>query len=149
MPEGGGAQSAASSRPDNGESALDLDGLFSPTDELKSDRVAARLERQILAAQLAPGTRLPTESEFCEILGVSRSVVRDSIRNLAAKGLVTVRQGRGTTVAEPSDEAFGQALLTLLARSDLTIGDVIEARATIEKLLAGVAAINGTDSDWD
>jgi DNA-binding FadR family transcriptional regulator len=127
----------------------DLDGLFGAADELKSDRIAARLERQILSGRLAPGTRLPTENEFCEILGVSRTVVRDAIRSLTAKGLVTVRRARGTTVAEPSDDAFGQALLSLLARSDLTIGDVIEARATIERRLVAVAAANGTEHDWE
>lgn len=118
-------------------------------DELKSDRVAAELERRILCGELAPGDRLPTEGELGEMLGVSRSVVRDAIRSLAARGLVSVRQGQGMTVAEPSDAAFGHALIALLARSTLTMGDVINARATIETRLVPMAVTTGTDDDWD
>lgn len=115
--------------------------------ELKSERVVAGLERQILSGRLPAGTRLPTEDELCEILGVSRSVVRDAMRALVARGLVTVRQGRGTSVAPVSDTAYSGALLALLARSGATMGDVVDARATIETQLAGVAATACTDAD--
>jgi DNA-binding FadR family transcriptional regulator len=116
--------------------------------DLKSDRIVIAFERQILSGRLAAGSRLPTENELCDILGVSRSVVRDSIRTLVARGLVTVRQGRGTSVAEPSDAAYGNALLALLTRSGLTMGDVVRARATIEISLVSLAAKNGTEDDW-
>ncbi|MHC3001303.1 FadR/GntR family transcriptional regulator [Gordonia sp. GN26] len=117
--------------------------------ELKSDRVVTAFERQILSGRLTPGTRLPTEGELCDMLGVSRSVIRDSIRTLMARGLVTVRQGRGTTVAEPSDAAYSNAMLVLLTRSGMTMGDVFHARATIDISLVGLAAKNGTPDDWD
>ncbi|MBU8828911.1 FadR/GntR family transcriptional regulator [Mycolicibacterium goodii] len=117
--------------------------------ELKSQRVVAAFERQILSGRLASGTRLPTEGELCELLGVSRSVIRDSIRTLMARGLVTVRQGRGTTVAEPSDTAYSNAMLVLLTRSGMTMGDVFNARATIDISLVALAAKNGTADDWD
>jgi GntR family transcriptional repressor for pyruvate dehydrogenase complex len=124
-------------------------GLTLPRDELKSDRVAAELERRIFSGELATGTRLPTETELCEILGVSRSVVRDAIRSLVARGLVTVKQGHGMTVTEPSDASYSQALITLLVRSDLTMGDVVTARGTIETRLVPLAALNGTEEDWE
>lgn len=124
-------------------------GLGGVRDELKSDRVAAELERRIISGKLAPGERLPTEGELGELLDVSRSVVRDAIRSLVARGLIVVRQGLGMTVAIPSDAAFGHALLTLLARSDLTMGDVINARAAIETRLVPLAAESGTEADWE
>jgi DNA-binding FadR family transcriptional regulator len=117
-------------------------------DELKSARLVAAFERQILSGNLAPGTRLPTEGELGELLNVSRSVIRDAIRALVARGLVTVRQGRGMSVAMPSDAAFSRALLALLTRSGVTMGDVIEARTTIETRLIGLAAASGTDEEW-
>lgn len=117
--------------------------------DLKSDRIVLALERQILGGALPPGTRLPTEGELCEILNVSRSVVRDSVRTLVARGLLTVRQGRGTTVAEPSDAAFSSALLVLLSRFGFSMGDVFQARATIDTSLVGLAAKNGTPEDWE
>jgi DNA-binding FadR family transcriptional regulator len=118
-------------------------------DELKSVRVANRLERQILLGELGPGERLPTEHELCDLLGVSRSVVRDAMRMLSARGLVTIKQGHGMTVTESTDTAFGQALAVLLARSDLIVGDVIDARAAMETRLAPLMARNATPEDVD
>jgi GntR family transcriptional repressor for pyruvate dehydrogenase complex len=116
--------------------------------DLKSDRVVMALERHILSGSLPSGTRLPTEAELCAILGVSRSVIRDSVRTLVARGLLTVRQGRGTTVTEPSDAAFSNAMLVLLTRAGLTMGDVVQARAVIDTSLISLAAKNGTVEDW-
>jgi DNA-binding FadR family transcriptional regulator len=124
-------------------------GRAGQTDELKSNRIVAAIEREILSGKLAPGVRLPTESELCDTLNVSRSVVRDAVRTLTARGLVEVRQGRGTTVAQPSDEAFGIALVGLLSRSGLTMGEVVQARAAVEISLARIAATTGTSDDWD
>lgn len=126
-----------------------LASLANVRDELKSDRVVAELERQILGGRLTAGMRLPTEGELCELLGVSRSVVRDAIRSLVARGLVAVRQGQGMTVAEANDDAFSHALIILLARSDLTMGDVVSARETIETRLISLAATNATEEDCE
>lgn len=123
------------------------DGVAQKVGDLKSDRVVAVFEQQILSGELAPGTTLPTEAELCELLGVSRTVVRDAVRALVARGLLLVRQGRGTVVAEPSDAAFAEAMVALLARSDLTMRDVMEARAAIEALVVDLAARARTDDD--
>lgn len=115
---------------------------------LKSDRVRAVLEQQILSGELAAGTLLPTEPELCAALGVSRTVLRDAVRALVARGLLTVRQGRGTMVAEPSGDAFAGAMVALLSRSGLSVGDVMDARSRIEIMLARLAAETGTQEDW-
>lgn len=114
-----------------------------------SDRVAAELESRILWGDPEPGNRLPTEAELCELFDVSRSVVRDALRTLVARGLVRVGPGQGIVVTDPSDEAFGQALLLLLARSSLTMREVTEARAAIEINLGPLAAARGTSDDWE
>lgn len=114
----------------------------------KSAAVIGELEARILGGDLSAGERLPTEAELCEQLGVSRSVVRDAIRTLAARGLVEVRQGRGITVAEPDTATFGQALVMLLSRSELTMGQVIEARAALETSLVRLAAERGDSQNW-
>jgi GntR family transcriptional regulator, transcriptional repressor for pyruvate dehydrogenase complex len=108
------------------------------------DRVAAELERRILHGELEAGAQLPTESELCDIFGVSRTVIRDAVRTVAARGLLEVRAGRGTTVRPPSDEAFSRALLALLMRSGLTMGEVMDAREALETALAELAATRST-----
>ena len=124
-------------------------GASGTVGDLKSDRVRAVLEQQILSGELPPGTLLPTEPELSAALGVSRTVLRDAVRALVARGLLTVRQGRGTMVAEPSDEALATAMIARLSRSGLTVGDVMEARITLETLIVRLAAEAGTAADWD
>lgn len=114
-----------------------------------SDRVVAELEARIVSGELSPGARLPTEPELGAMLRVSRTVVRDAIRTLVARGLVSVRQGHGTVVSQPTNEAYGSALIVLLTRSNLTIGEVTDARAAIEVQLGPLAARHGTATDWE
>ncbi|HEU0293159.1 MAG TPA: GntR family transcriptional regulator [Anaerolineales bacterium] len=56
------------------------------------------LRQAITSGTFRPGSRLPTESELCEMLGVSRTVVREAMRVLEEDGLVARRQGVGTFV---------------------------------------------------
>ena len=68
---------------------MSQDTVYSPVkrhDRL-SIQVADQIQDLILSKHLSLGTRLPAEPELCERLGVSRSVVREAIRALEAKGL--------------------------------------------------------------
>lgn len=106
------------------------------------------MERRIVSGDPGPGERLPTEGELCDLFGVSRSVIRDAVRTLKARGLIDVAPRQGIVVTTPTDAAFGEAMLLLLARSGLTMREVTEARAAIETQLAPLAAERGTEDDW-
>ena len=56
------------------------------------------LRQAILGGTFQPGSQLPTEAELCEMLGVSRTVVREALRVLEDDGLVVRRHGIGTFV---------------------------------------------------
>jgi DNA-binding GntR family transcriptional regulator len=56
------------------------------------------LRQAITAGTFRPGSQLPTEAELCEMLGVSRTVVREALRMLEDDGLVARRHGVGTFV---------------------------------------------------
>ena len=56
------------------------------------------LRQAILGGTFRPGSQLPTEAELCEMLGVSRTVVREALRVLDDDGLVVRRHGVGTFV---------------------------------------------------
>ena len=58
------------------------------------------LRQAILGGMFRPGSQLPTEAELCEVLGVSRTVVREALRVLEDDGLVTRRHGVGTFVRD-------------------------------------------------
>lgn len=58
------------------------------------------LRQAILGGTFRPGSRIPTEAELCEMLGVSRTVVREALRVLEDDGLVSRRHGVGTFVRD-------------------------------------------------
>lgn len=60
------------------------------------------LRQAIFGGTFRPGSRLPTEAELCEMLGVSRTVVREALRVLEDDGLVARRHGVGTFVRNHS-----------------------------------------------
>nr|WP_244108330.1 GntR family transcriptional regulator [Burkholderia anthina] len=64
-------------------------------------QVEAALASEISAGTLAPGSQLPPEERLIERFGFSRTTVRKAIENLVARGLVEIRRGKGTFVAEP------------------------------------------------
>ena len=58
------------------------------------------LRQAIARGTFRPGTQLPTEAELCQMLGVSRTVVREALRVLEEDGLVARRHGVGTFVRD-------------------------------------------------
>jgi GntR family transcriptional regulator len=76
---------------------------------MSSSTLYAKVEESI-AAEIAqgeyrPGDQLPTEDELLQRFEVSRITVRRAIQNLVHRGLLEIRRGRGTFVAEPHIEA--------------------------------------------
>ena len=57
------------------------------------------IQRRIAANEFKPGERLPPENEIAAMFGISRSVVREAIKQLVLMGLVRVEQGKGTFVS--------------------------------------------------
>lgn len=63
-------------------------------------RVADQLGLAIVRGDFKPGDALPPEVQLCEMLGVSRTAMREAVRALAAKGLIDSRPKRGTLVRD-------------------------------------------------
>lgn len=99
-----------------------------------------------LVAGAPPGSRLPTERELCEQLGVGRSTLREAVRALAFIGAVEPRQGSGTFVGgdpEAVDRLIGLGLV--LNRSQ--VAEIVEVRRTLEVEAARLAAVKHTAED--
>ena len=110
-----------------------------------------KVERLITEDLLRPGDKLPAERELAERFHVSRTVVREAIRSLSARGLVQVRQGHGTTVSSPTIKSVSQPLSLLLRGNhhELDHKKVLEVRRTLEVEIAGLAAMRRTSKDLD
>ncbi|HEU5383900.1 MAG TPA: FadR/GntR family transcriptional regulator [Ktedonobacteraceae bacterium] len=68
------------------------------------ERIAELIVEYIAEQHLSPGDRLPTEQEFAEQFGVSRTIVRDAIKMLTPSGLVRPRRGSGIFVGEEEQQ---------------------------------------------
>jgi len=115
----------------------------------KSENVVETITDLILSGDLENDMTLPTESELCDNLGVSRSVLREAMKMLGTKGLVEVRQGVGTIVKRPSEYVSIEALHNYIQLNQVSLGHVMEIRIPIEIETARLAAKNRTQQHID
>lgn len=64
------------------------------------EKTAQMLLEMIQKEGFGPGDKLPTEAELVESLGVGRNTVREALRILMSRNIVTIRQGSGTFISE-------------------------------------------------
>ena len=99
-----------------------------------SDQVAAQIRRMIARGELVDGDWLPTEAELIRQFGVSRPTLREAFRLLEGDSLVTIRRGPpgGAQVTVPGPHAVAGLFGMVLMLAGTSIGDVWDARLTIE-----------------
>lgn len=93
------------------------------------------------------GDKLPTEVELMEVLGVGRNTVREALRILMSRNIVTIRQGSGTFISDKNgvaDDPLGFSMID--DRRKLT-EDLIQVRVMLEPPIAALAAQNATDEE--
>jgi GntR family transcriptional repressor for pyruvate dehydrogenase complex len=106
-------------------------------------RVVSHIRAKIEDGSLQPGDKLPPEREFAKALRISRASLRTGIGYLAATGVMKVRHGVGTFVADrPS--LLSQASLGILSTlHGFNPAQILEARRLLESNLAALAAQRG------
>ncbi len=112
-----------------------------------SDKVADMMLSTILSNRLYVGDRLPSERELGEQFGVSRTVVREAVRALVAKGVIEVRSGSGLRVAAVDAAAVSESMSLYLRGASVDFEKVHEVRALLEVHIAGAAAERATEED--
>lgn len=100
----------------------------------------ARIEDAIVDGRLPPGSKLPPERELAELLGISRSSLREVIRVLTHLNILESRHGHGTYVTSLSPALLMQPLRFVLAVDDTAILELFQVRRMIETSAAAIAA---------
>ena len=104
--------------------------------EQTSDRM---YERIVEEARYAPGSKLPNENELSKALEVSRTTLREAISFLVAQGVLEIRRGKGTFVAEELPAA-GMDLSSLTGlRARERARDLFEMRLIFEPATVALA----------
>ena len=110
-----------------------------------SEQVSQRLCEEIVNGRLQPGDALPSERVLARTFTVSVPVIREGIRILSAKGLVSVRHGVGTFVNSYDQWNSAEPLSLLMRREESTLFCVHEVRAKLETEIAELAASRATE----
>jgi GntR family transcriptional repressor for pyruvate dehydrogenase complex len=117
------------------------------TNQSGYDRVLGFVREQLLTGKLKTGDRLLPEREFALRLGVSRPVIREVLRALAAMGVIEIRHGQGSVVRRPDFSEMGDLFTLMLAQNGEVVEDVMEARIAIERHAVRLASARATATD--
>jgi len=111
-------------------------------------QVIEHLLHLVLSQSIRVGEQLPATAELCDVLGVSRTVVREGISVLVSKGMVASKPGEGTSVQPLSSwMLLDPEVLCWLQESDMAtsiIEHLVEIRLIIEPEAAALASIRGS-----
>lgn len=101
-----------------------------------AQEVAERLIQGIINEEYAIGDQLPIEPELMKIYGVGRSSIREAIKILSIKGVLSVQQGVGTFVTSKNVQ---ESLETQINKAE--IEEVYEVRSLLDSKVAARAAL--------
>jgi GntR family transcriptional regulator, transcriptional repressor for pyruvate dehydrogenase complex len=114
-------------------------------------RVTQELLDSIVEGKLRSGQRLPSERELSEQFGVSRTVIREAVRGLQAKGVVEVRSGRGVEVAAVTSaqvtETFDLFVKGQQIKDNVSPDHISEVREMLELRVVALACERGSAED--
>jgi len=111
------------------------------------DRVLAFMRDQLLSGRLKTGDRLLSERDLASALGVSRPVIREALRALAAIGAIEIQRGHGAVVRKPDFSVLAEFFSFVLAQQMDAVDDVMEVRIAIERHAIRLACRRAHASD--
>jgi DNA-binding FadR family transcriptional regulator len=109
--------------------------------------VARQLLDELAKDNFVSGTRLPSEREMADTLGVGRSTLREAMAALDLLGIIEVRPGSGSYLKADSAQLLPQALKWGLMLGTPEVQDLVEVREHLELLAASLAAKRASDED--
>ncbi len=113
-----------------------------------SQRIAETLKKMIVEEHIYNyGEKLPNENELSQKLGVSRTTLREAIRTLISNGVLEVKRGKGTYVAEEIDQLADNLEVNDFLKKKVTLRDLYEARLIFEPEAAALACKRASDGE--
>ncbi len=101
----------------------------------------------LLSGELKPGDKLPTEHEFAQQLGVGRNSVREAIKMLSSIGVVEIKRGAGTFIAESMSSSILNPLILSLVFEQGASKELLELRFLLDTGVAELVIEKTSDQD--
>lgn len=111
------------------------------------DRIIQRLTDAILAGDLKPGQKIPTETELSDSMQVGRNSVREAIKSLETMGVLNIRRSEGTFVAEGFSPRMMAPMLYGMVLEGGNTYSLVELRRLIETGILQLAITKATAED--
>jgi DNA-binding FadR family transcriptional regulator len=113
------------------------------------EEVARRVAADLVAAGVADGTLLDSETEMAARYAVGRSTVREALRLLETWGVVKMRVGRhgGPVVQRPNPHDIGDHLAVIMQFAGASLSDLLDVRALLDVQVAVLAATNASPEE--
>jgi len=122
--------------------------LFEPIEhDSVADAVVAQIEDLIVTGVLREGRKLTSARDMGELLNVSRTKLREAIKELEERKLLEVRHGEGSFIAPLIGKAMTPALMDIYSRHPIAFYDYLEYRREQEGFAARLAAGRATQAD--
>lgn len=114
-----------------------------------SEQIADQLEDEIIANGKI-GDRLPSEQQLSERFESSRTIVREALKILRARGLTDSRTGSGVYITRPDVQDLSHMISRMiLMDEDIDYRSIYETRYFLEAATARCAAERATEEDFD
>lgn len=122
--------------------------ILDPIDnESVVDKIVNRITDGIISGDFKPGSKIPTEVELSESLGVGRNSVREAIKVLVSLGVLKIKRSEGTFVTQGFSDKMLNPLLYGLILEDGSSKSLIELRRIFEVGTLQLAVQNSNDDD--
>lgn len=114
-----------------------------------ADTTSERIIKYIIDNKLKEGAQLPNETTLSALMGVGRSTLREAVRSLCSRNILTVQQGSGIYVCHNTGVADDPLGFTFIENKEKLVADLIEFRMMIEPRVAALAALKATPKQAD
>ena len=121
--------------------------MNSPDERSLTQKISEDIISLILEENLQPGDKLPNETVLCEKLNAGRSSIREAMKLLASRNIVTIRQGSGTYIAKTPGMVEDPLGFTFISNKKKLVHDLLEVRFLLEPSIASMAAANADEED--
>ncbi len=114
-----------------------------------SKEIAQKLKDMVIGKELLPGAQLPNEMILAERMGVSRSTIREAVKQLVPANILEIKRGKGTFVCkQPGGWKHDPLGVEFMAQGNLLM-NLFETRIMFEPGVAGLAAKRAQPEDLE
>jgi DNA-binding FadR family transcriptional regulator len=114
-----------------------------------AEQIETQLKYQIVSNELKPGDAIPSSFELAAQFGVSRTIVREALKSLQAKGLIDIANGKRATVKPISSGVLSDFFDRFSGTHQEAVIELLELRRGVEVQAAGMAAQRRTSEDMN